>query len=130
LPEAGISQKDIQNACRHGHSILESIIQNKYDDLQQKLLLEGAVEVKYHLTCIEKNARKIFDIFANYILKKGGASEAKRKGRIQQFKAYLLFVFFALSPLFSFIFIVKRWVLYPLVEKEINYYKGTKLIIK
>lgn len=129
LPEAGISAKDIKNAAKFGTLLSVAIKNNDLENLQNQLILHNAVWIKYHLTCLEKNARKIFDIFADYILKKGDVTEPKRKSRIQLFKIYLLFVFFVLSPVFSFIFMVKRWVLYPIAQKEINYYKNTKLNI-
>jgi hypothetical protein len=130
LPEAGVSEKDINNAAKFGSVISEAFKNSEYENLQNQLILHKAVWIKYHLTCLEKNGRKIFDIFADYILKKGDSSESKRKGRIRLFKFYLLFVFFGLSPVFSFIFMIKRWVFYPLVQKEINYYKSVKLNIK
>lgn len=127
LPEAGVSEKDIRAAAKFGQILEKAINQHSYENLQDQLIQHKAVRIKYHLTCIEKNARKIFDIFADYILKKGDAHDPKRKGRIRHFKIYLLFVFFVVQPVFSFIFIIKRWVLYPLTQKEINYYKNIKL---
>jgi hypothetical protein len=129
LPEAGVSEKDIKKAAIFGSIISKTIKKSEYENLQNQLILDKAVSIKYHLTCLEKNARKIFDIFADYILKKGDSYELKRKGRIQHFKIYLLFVFFVLSPFFSFIFIIKRWILYPIAQKEIDYYKNIKLNI-
>lgn len=130
LPKAGVSETDIKKAAEFGNIISQVIKKSDVQNLQIQLIQHNAISIKYHLTCLEKNARKIFDIFASFILKKGGSSEPKRTGRIQLFKIYLLFVFFVLSPFFSFIFIVKRWILYPLAQKEINYYKSIKTNIK
>lgn len=126
LPEAGVSDKDIQNSKIFGEIILDHLNSNDLESLQSKLVEENAVPVKYHLVNIEKNARKIFDIFANYILRKGGAGEQNRRGRIKHFKAYLIFVFFILSPIFSLIFMLKRWILFPSANKEIKYLKSLK----
>jgi hypothetical protein len=130
LPEAGVSDKDINDAAKFGSIISEAVKNSEYENLQNQLIHHKAVEIKYHLTCLEKNARKIFDIFADYILKKGDSYISKRQGRIRLFKIYLLFVFFVLSPVFSFIFMTKRWIFFPIAQKEIAYYKNIKLNIK
>ncbi len=126
LPEAGVSERDINDAQNFGTTIAEYLNKDQLNSLQQALLEQRAVPVRYHLVNIERNARKIFDIFADYILRKGRAGESKRRGRVQLFKVYLLFVFFILSPFFSIIFMLKRWIFFPMANKEIEYLRSTR----
>lgn len=124
LPEAGVVKKDIVAAARFGTIIQETIRENDWENLQNKLLEEHAVKVKYHIFKIEKNARKIFDKFAGYVLKKGQADDPKRNKRIRVFKFYLLFTIFVVFPFVSFIFMVVK-ILFPgRTNKKILYYSS------
>lgn len=127
LPEAGVSSRDIDESIKFGEIILDHLNSNELENMQVKLAEYNAVPVKYHLVNIEMNARKIFNIFANYVLRKGGVGNRKRKNRIKLFKFYLLFVFFILSPFFSLIFMLKRWLFFSHANKEIKYLKSTDL---
>jgi len=127
LPEAGISKKDIENSSKFGEIIVKSLIDNQFEDLQPSLIASGAVPIKYQLICIELTAKKIFNKFAHFILKKGKAGDSTRNFRVNLFKGYLLFVFFALQPFVSIIFILKRYIFYSSVNRKLEYYKGIKL---
>jgi hypothetical protein len=127
LPQAGVSNDDISFSKIYGTIILDALLNDNLEKLQQSLLELNAVPVKYHLVNIERNARKIFDIFAKFIVVKGKAGDPKRKGRVRIFKVYLLVVFFILSPVFSFIFMIKRWILFPVANREIQYQKDIYL---
>jgi hypothetical protein len=127
LPEAGVSQADINSSSKFGEIIRQSLLENKLESLQSELVKAGAVPVKYHLICIELTARKIFNKFAHFIIKKGNAGDPSRKLRIKLFKYYLFFVFFTLQPFISFLFIFKRMILFPVANRKIKYYKDIKL---
>ena len=124
LPEAGVSNKDIANASMFGNTIRDTLLNNSWDNLQTRLINDKAVSVKYHLLKIEKNARKIFDKFAGYVLKKGQAGDPRRKKRLVVFKYYLLFMIFVVSPFASLIFRIARVILYQRTNKKILYYSG------
>lgn len=127
LPEAGVSNKDITNASIFGNTIRNTLINNSWDNLQSKLINDKAVSVKYHLLKIEKNARKIFDKFAGYVLKKGQAGDPRRKRRLVVFKYYLLFMIFVVSPFASLIFKTVRVIFYQRINKIILYYSDIAL---
>lgn len=127
LPEAGVSKKDIENSSRFGEIIVKSLINNLFEDLQPSLIASGAVPIKYQIICIELTAKKIFNKFAHFILKKGKAGDSARNFRVSLFKGYLLFVFFTLQPFVSLVFIIKRYIFYSSVNRKIEYYKGIKL---
>jgi hypothetical protein len=127
LPEAGVSKKDIVGASKFGEIINQSLLNNQFYCLQNKLVESGAVPIKFHLICIELTARKIFNKFALFILKKGEAGNPSRGSRVRLFKYYIFFVFFALQPIVSFIYILNRYVFFPVVNRKIQYYKDIKL---
>ena len=124
LPEAGVSKKYISNASVFGSIIHETLLKNDWENLQTRLINNKALSVKYHLLKIEKNARKIFDKFASYILKKGQAGDPERKMRILAFKYYLLFMIFVVSPFASLVFMILRIIFYRRINKIILYYSG------
>ena len=127
LPEAGVSKKDISNSSVYGKVILNVLIKNDWSNLQNELLKVKAVSVKYHLLKMEQNARKIFDKFASYVLKKGSAGDSGRRKRIRIFKIYLLFVIFVISPFASLIFVILRLLFYRQTNKKILYYSGVEI---
>ena len=127
LPEAGVSKKDIANASAFGITILNVLQNNTWDKLQAQLIENRAVLVKYHLLKIEKNARKIFDKFASYILKKGSVGDPRRKNRLKLFKYYLLFMIFIVSPFASLIFKTLRLIFYLETNKIILYYSSVDI---
>ncbi len=127
LPEAGVSKKDIANATVFGEIVNDALKNNDWENLQKNLINKKAVIVKYHILKMEKNARKIFDKFAAYVLKKGQANDPERTKRIGIFKVYLLFVIFVVSPFASFIFTIVRLIFFRQTNKIILYYSGVDI---
>jgi hypothetical protein len=127
LPEAGVSEKDILKTIKFGELINESFQNNSWDSLQMRLMSAKAISIKYHLLSIEINARKIFDKFADYILRKGNVGDIKRNPRIELFKYYLLFAIFIAFPIVSLLYIIIRIILFPYANKKISYYKRVEL---
>ncbi len=123
LPEAGVSEKDIKDASRFAGPVITALKNNDYEGLQDELIVLGAVGLKYHLMQMEKNALRIFRIWAKLIRKKGEAKNKKRRMRVRLFKYYLLFIIFVVSPAASAVFVVKRYLLYPLAKKQLRYYR-------
>ncbi len=124
LPRAGVSEKDIRNASSYGDVIFNAIQLDSYADMQSQLIPKGAVQVKFNLMMIEKNARKIFVKFARIILKNGSNNPGKRARGIKIFKYYLLFALFILSPVVSVIFLLMRYLLFNFANKKIKKYQS------
>lgn len=103
LPEAGVSSEDINYCSNFGEILMEHTATSDFTHLQEKLVARGATFFKFRLYGIEKNARKIFRKFSAFILK-ADENPKKRKRRVTLFKYYLLFVFFAVSPVASLFF--------------------------
>jgi len=127
LPEAGVSQKDIINASVFGKTINETLRNEDWENLQNSLLKVKAVKVKYHLFKIEQNARKIFDKFAGYILKKGSVGDQRRNKRLLLFKIYLIFVLFVISPVASLVFVIHGVLFLRKTKEKILYYSGINI---
>lgn len=126
LPEAGISTTDIERAKLFSPKIKKALAENNYKPLHANLLKLNSVYIRFHIMNIEFTARKIFVKFANYIDRKEVGTQ-ERKKRINQFKIYLLFVLFVLSPLVAILYRFIRILFFPLANKQINYYKGITL---
>ena len=104
LPEAGVSKEEIKGASRFGPTIEKALLANQYDDLQDQLLKQGAVRENLPIMMVEKNGKKIFKIWASFILKKGDRNNKARLGRVRLFKNYLLVMIFVISPIPALIF--------------------------
>ncbi len=126
FPEAGVSSEDIEKSTVFGEIIAEAITGSQFKNLQQNLIQAGAVKVVYHLMSIEFTARRIFNKFADYVLKKGKAGDVSRKARVSLFKWYLLVVIFIVSPAVSLFYIIKGFLFLRLKRQKSAYYEGVK----
>jgi hypothetical protein len=124
LPEAGVNQEDIDSAQRFGHTVKQALVENNYDNLNEKLLAQGANELKYSVMNMELKAKKIFGIWANFILKKGKAGDKKRLRRVRAFKYYLLTVIFVVSPVAGLVFNIKKALFPKKAKKQLDYYRN------
>ena len=110
LPAAGVSQRDVADADRFGLTILRTLYDGQWEQLQERLMREGAVTFIPHLYFIERNGYRMWGRWAHFVRRRGGAGDPRRRGRLQLFKAYLFFVLYAVSP-FGLLF---YWLTYPL----------------
>ncbi len=123
LPNAGISDKTIHESARFGTQIIAYLNDADHYPLQENLVKNGAVPVKYPVLMTEINAKKIFRKFSKYVNKATFDSPMWHK-RISVFKSYLLFALFGLSPLAMFVFSVINILFRFKTKKVIAYYKG------
>lgn len=110
LPAAGVSQRDVADADRFGRAILRTLHDGQWEQLQERLMHEGAVTFIPHLYFIERNGYRMWGRWAHFVRRRGGAGDPRRRGRLRLFKAYLFFVLYAVSP-FGLLF---YWLTYPL----------------
>ena len=109
FPLPGVSEKDIRNARIFGETIKESILKNNYKNLQDNLLKQKSVTVMPDMVVMEKNAHRIFRIWAGFVLKKGGPKNPKREFRLRLFIVYLMSAIYILSPIVTLIFYI-TWI--------------------
>ena len=110
LPAAGVSQRDVADADRFGLILLRTLYDGQWEQLQERLMREGAVTFIPHLYFIERNGYRMWGRWAHFVRGRGGAGDPRRRGRLRLFKAYLFFVLYAVSP-FGLLF---YWLTYPL----------------
>ncbi len=99
FPQAGIREEDILSASKFGVLIKKDLLANDLSGTNDSLLENGAVHIEPALLVLEKRATKIFTIYGNFMLKKGGYNDKARLGRVQ-FLSYMIPIgAFTLSPI-------------------------------
>ena len=120
FPMPGVSDKDINESSKFGEKIKESLLQDNFDDLQDKLVGIDAVKISSYLVSVDKTANKIFNKWSNFIITKKNT----RKSWLKIFNIYLLLAIWLISPIVYILHIF----LYPLkfkkIKQETQYYKG------
>lgn len=94
FPKPGVSDEDIAQTRIFGQTTLDFLFTEKWDDLQQQLVRQGAVAVQYNLMFIEERAPRLFSLWARFIIKR-----QNRKAWLVVFKYYLLFALFIVAPI-------------------------------
>jgi hypothetical protein len=123
FPKPGVSDEDVVNSSVFGKTVNENLSSGNWDDLQQKLVAQKGVDVKYHLMFIERKAGKIFNIWSKIIYGK-----KNRSSLLVVFKYYLLIALCIAAPL---ILLVDAIFFKPFLGKRIKrqkqYYSGVEL---
>ncbi|MCD4683548.1 MAG: hypothetical protein K8R86_09725 [Bacteroidales bacterium] len=127
FPPAGISEKDIIKSEKLGKVILDSFRENDLSGLQKRLVDMGAVKINPVLASIEKRGLKIFNIWANLILKKGSYGDKKRERRLKFFKYYLFAVIYLISPIVSLLFYIFFAINPRYKNKLVEYYSSNAI---
>jgi hypothetical protein len=127
FPRPGVQQKEVDHAALFGDVILDYLSSPASINLQENLVNTGAVEVKPHYMSLEKRGKKIFGLWAGFILKKGGPGNPARKWRIKAFSYYLPTVIFLLSPVVFILTTLVNSLTPGKVRKEKAYYNGVGL---
>jgi hypothetical protein len=122
FPVPGVAEEDIKHTRVFGEIIMRYLSSNQWNNLQNELLENKAVVVKYNLMFIESKARKIFAIWANIISKK-----KNKTAWLVAFKYYLIIALFVAAPI---ILTLNAILLKPFLSKRIKkqkeYYSGIK----
>jgi hypothetical protein len=94
FPKPGVSDADIESVNKFGRILSAHLQSGEWQGLQQELVNNGAVTIKYPLMVIEGKAKYIFAAWAKFI--------AKRKNKmpwISAFKYYLFVALFLGAPI-------------------------------
>lgn len=94
FPKPGVSDEDIARTSLYGSTVLEHLNSGNWEGLQDKLVQQKAVDVKYNLMFIESKAKRLFGIWAGFIVKR-----KKRTAWLVAFKYYLLIALFIAAPI-------------------------------
>jgi hypothetical protein len=88
FPKPGVDAEDIANTKTFGETVVKHLENNTLNSLQDELLEQKAVEIKYKLMFIEARAKPIFAVWAKII--------SKRKNRVPWLVAFKYYLFIAL----------------------------------
>ncbi|MBS1733226.1 MAG: hypothetical protein JST02_08020 [Bacteroidetes bacterium] len=94
FPKPGVADADIAHCRVYGATVLQHLEKENRDGLQDELIAQKAIEVKYNLMFIESKARKIFAVWAGIIVKK-----KNRTPWLVAFKYYLIIALFIAAPI-------------------------------
>ena len=120
FPKPGVADADIENTRNYGTTVQKYLSAQNWDGLQQELILQKAIEVKYILMFIESKASKLFAIWANIIAKK-----KKKTAWLVAFKYYLLIALFIAAPIILTVdFIFFKPFLSGRIKKQKQQYSG------
>jgi flavodoxin len=120
FPKPGVSDADVASCKVFGEIIQQHLVKENYEGMQDELLAQKAVEVKYSLMFIESKARRIFAIWANFI-----AGRKKRTGWLVAFKYYLIIALFIAAPIILTVdAIFFKPFLAARIKRQKQYYSG------
>lgn len=126
LPDAGVQKADIEKAQRYGMPVYRHLEDNKLENLQQELVLLGAIQLKPGLVLLENTGIKNFRKWSKYIAAKGGPGAPERQGRVKQFKNLLIVAIFVLSPITSVIAKIREQIKMKKLKDDVAYFKQLK----
>jgi hypothetical protein len=122
FPKPGVADADIANTAMFGTTVEKYLQAGEWDSLQQELVQQKAVEVKYNLMFIESKAKRIFGIWAGIIAKR-----KKRTPWLVAFKYYLLIALFIAAPVILTVdAIFFKPFLQGRIKKQKQYFSGVK----
>jgi hypothetical protein len=120
FPKPGVSDEDILHCKTFGSTVKNYLAKEDWKGLQEELVAQKAVVVKYNLMFIESKARRIFAVWAKIISKR-----KKRTAWLVAFKYYLLIALFIAAPI---ILTVDALLFKPFlstrIKRQKQYYSG------
>jgi len=122
IPPAGVSEKDIRKAERFGIPVLNALLLNGFSTLQKNLLKLKSIDLFPNLMMIEKNGKRIFGIWADWILKKGNYGDKSRNFRLKLFKYYLFVIIYFISPFGTLFFFLSYPFRINKIKKNIEFH--------
>lgn len=124
FPEAGVSQRDIQQASVFGNLIKDALNAGRFDSLQEALNGAGAIEIKPSLVLMEKRGQKSFSVWARFVSAGGNLDSAGRKIRVYLFMYLLPTMIFILTPLLWILSQVQLVVMKKKLSQEVAYFRS------
>jgi hypothetical protein len=120
FPKPGVSDADIENCKVFGKTVEAYLTNGNYAGMQDELVSQQAAMVKYSLMFIESKARRIFRLWANFIVKR-----KNRTAWLIAYKYYLIIALFIVAPvLLTINFIFFKPFLSRRIKRQKQYYAG------
>ena len=127
FPFPGVAQQEIDESYLFGEKVLEKFKDNNFEGLQENILSLNKIKINTNILFIESRAKKLFNIWAKTIKKKG-TTPGKRALWLKIYRAYLYFAVFVVSPIVLTIYTV---IFRPLstrsIQKKKAYFCALKL---
>ncbi len=128
FPKYGVSDEELNTkAWKFGDVINEHLKSGNYVGMQQKLINEGAINIKPNLMIMEGRGKVLFPLYADFILKKGKANSKERRTRVRIFGIVLPTLILILSPIITILSRLLPLIFPTKTRKEIDYYSNTAL---
>lgn len=120
FPKPGVSNTDIENCKMFGSVVEKYLGKGNYEGMQDELVKQKAVIVKYNLMFIESKAKRIFGLWANFIVKR-----KNRTAWLVAFKYYLIIALFIAAPIILTVdFIFFKPFLSGRIKRQKQYFAG------
>jgi hypothetical protein len=120
FPKPGVAMEDIKHTGILGETVSHRLQSGDWVGLQDELLQQKALVIKYNLMFIESKARKIFGVWAKIISKK-----KNKTAWLVAFKYYLLIALFIAAPVILTVdAIFFKPFLSGRIRKQKQYYSG------
>lgn len=121
FPKPGVAEEDIANSVIFGETVKRYLLNSHpWSGLQNELISQGALDVKYSLMFVERKAGKIFKIWSSIISKKKNQAPL-----LVAFKYYILIALFVAAPIILTIdAIFFRPFLGKRIKRQKAYYAG------
>jgi len=130
FPKPGVAQNDIDRASRFGPSILRCLLNDEFDNLQEKLLDKMAVRIKPFLVVMDKRANFLFGKWSKLISTKGEKNSQSRRPWIKLFNIYLVFAIWVIAPIVFLLFLLTFPLRWGSIKKDKIYYSSVSYRIK
>jgi hypothetical protein len=120
FPVPGVAEADIEHTKVFGEIVERYVNKGQWDGMQEELVAQKAVVVKYNLMFIESKAKRIFALWAKFIAKR-----KKRTAWLVVFKYYLLIALFIAAPIILTVdAIFFKPFLSARIKRQKQYYSG------
>lgn len=123
LPKPGISPEEILRSHRFGQTIRKYLSNNKYQELQEELIQQNAVEIRHFLVSMDRKANRLFGIWSSLIL---NSSKRRRPFLLKCFNVYLFIAIWFISPIVHLIHILLYPFNYKKIQQDKTYFQGIK----
>jgi len=124
FPLPGVSESDIRDSSKFGEIIASGLKSGQLENLQTRLLDNGAVKISSYLALVDRTGNKIFNKWSNFI-------KSKKKSRKTWLKVFYVYLFLAIWVISPIVYILHIFT-YPLkinkIRKETQYFQGVTTI--
>jgi hypothetical protein len=112
FPYPGVSAADIAHTPAYGKLIVPHLLRDEWEELQNELVRQNAVNTNYSLLLLESTAIPTYSKWAKFIVRR-----KKRKAWLTVFRYYLLFSLFIAAPI---LLIIDAALIRPFSSKRIK----------